>query len=133
MSNSPLTYIFFRATGVIGKDSGKRVNFIATKTNWNSETQFEILSRYGERILIQCHPITGKKHQIRVHLASLQLPILNDNLYGGESIETLPKHTHLLHCTSIQINEIKIESLLPNYFKELLPSNQGNNSDTLLS
>ena len=52
-------------------------------TDANAQTHIELLqhdplsglARYGLR------PITGKKHQLRVHMAALGIPILNDPLY----------------------------------------------------
>lgn len=40
------------------------------------------------------HPITGRTHQIRVHAAASELPLLGDNFYGGESAPYL----HLVSC-----------------------------------
>lgn len=47
----------------------------------NSETMISILERRGEHSLYRLQPSTGKKHQLRVHLASLGTPILNDQFY----------------------------------------------------
>ncbi len=34
--------------------------------------------------LVECHPKTGRTHQLRVHLAQLQHPIVSDQIYGGK-------------------------------------------------
>lgn len=47
----------------------------------NSETWITLLEKSGTRGLYQLQPVTGRKHQLRVHLASLGIPILNDPLY----------------------------------------------------
>lgn len=47
----------------------------------NSETWINILERRGEHNLYELKPTTGKKHQLRVHLASLGAPIVNDAFY----------------------------------------------------
>lgn len=47
----------------------------------NSETFIDILDRHGELWHYGLTPVTGKKHQLRVHMASLGAPILNDPFY----------------------------------------------------
>lgn len=46
-----------------------------------SETKIELLERKGENSLYKLTPKTGKKHQLRVHMASIGLPIRNDKFY----------------------------------------------------
>lgn len=47
----------------------------------NSETLIEIAERRGALDLYRLFPVTGRKHQLRVHLAALGAPILHDPLY----------------------------------------------------
>ena len=47
-----------------------------------AETHFKLLETRGKSSLIECKPITGRTHQIRVHLAECALPIIGDELYG---------------------------------------------------
>lgn len=47
----------------------------------NSHTRLEILETYGDFARYQLSPITGKQHQLRVHLAALGIPILFDPFY----------------------------------------------------
>jgi tRNA pseudouridine32 synthase/23S rRNA pseudouridine746 synthase len=47
----------------------------------NSETHIDILERKGDLTLYQLRPHTGRKHQLRVHLAALGIPIVNDAFY----------------------------------------------------
>ncbi len=47
----------------------------------NSQTYIERLACFGELSLYQLKPITGRKHQLRVHLAALGIPIVNDSFY----------------------------------------------------
>ena len=47
----------------------------------NTETRIEIARQLGEHWLYRLYPVTGKKHQLRVHLAALGAPILNDPFY----------------------------------------------------
>ena len=47
----------------------------------NSETQINVLATDGSLAKYALSPVTGKKHQLRVHMNALGLPILNDRMY----------------------------------------------------
>ncbi|HXG48253.1 MAG TPA: RluA family pseudouridine synthase [Methylomirabilota bacterium] len=47
-----------------------------------AETRFRLLQASGGRALIEARPVTGRTHQIRVHLARAGLPIAGDAVYG---------------------------------------------------
>jgi tRNA pseudouridine32 synthase/23S rRNA pseudouridine746 synthase len=47
----------------------------------NTSTRVELLDRAGSLGLFGLHPRTGRKHQLRLHMASLGFPIVNDQLY----------------------------------------------------
>ncbi len=47
----------------------------------NSETHISSLSNLGPITLYQLVPLTGRKHQLRLHLAALGIPVINDKLY----------------------------------------------------
>ncbi len=49
-----------------------------------AQTYFTSLKSYKHHTLIECRPITGRMHQIRVHLSVLEAPITGDELYGGK-------------------------------------------------
>lgn len=59
-----------------------------TKTNHpiagqKAITQLEVQERYGECFLGRAVPLSGRRHQIRIHLSQSGYPILGDSLYGG--------------------------------------------------
>ena len=47
----------------------------------NSETHISAIRNLGPNSLYQLVPVTGRKHQLRLHLAGLGIPIINDKLY----------------------------------------------------
>jgi tRNA pseudouridine32 synthase / 23S rRNA pseudouridine746 synthase len=47
----------------------------------NSETHISILNQLGRLTLYRLLPTTGRKHQLRLHLAALGIPIINDKIY----------------------------------------------------
>jgi len=47
----------------------------------NSETYIEVLKNCDSEALYQLTPVTGKKHQLRLHLSALGVAIINDTLY----------------------------------------------------
>jgi RluA family pseudouridine synthase len=49
-----------------------------------AQTYFTSLRSYRFHTLVECHPVTGRMHQIRVHLAFLKAPITGDEQYGGK-------------------------------------------------
>ena len=51
-----------------------------------AETIFNTLRAFRNTTLVECMPITGRMHQIRVHLMCLKAPIVNDATYGGKPI-----------------------------------------------
>src|SRR5205823_5907113 len=49
---------------------------------YSALTRFHRVSVHGGFSLVECHPKTGRQHQIRVHLAESGHPIVGDKLYG---------------------------------------------------
>lgn len=48
-----------------------------------AETRFRVLETRGDRALVEAVPVTGRTHQIRVHLAAAKTPVVGDPLYGS--------------------------------------------------
>jgi 23S rRNA pseudouridine1911/1915/1917 synthase len=105
-------------------------------SGYPSRTRFKVLnrfdSRHGKFALLQCEPLTGRTHQIRVHLAFYDHPIVGDKIYGPkencylEFIETgwtptlarqLLLDRHALHAKSLAFTlgseEFRFDSPIP--------------------
>ena len=67
------------------------------KSGKRSRTEFTVRERFKGYSILECRPLTGRTHQIRVHLQYLGLPILGDSTYGGPQLllSTLKKDYHL--------------------------------------
>lgn len=59
-----------------------------------ARTRFKVLRRLADMALVACRPLTGRTHQIRVHLEHLGFPILGDKLYGQPD-DLFLEHLHL--------------------------------------
>jgi 23S rRNA pseudouridine1911/1915/1917 synthase len=46
---------------------------------------YEVLERFSGFALVRARPMTGRTHQIRIHLAHVGFPVLCDRLYGGRA------------------------------------------------
>lgn len=67
----------------IGRDSKDRKKMCVTGDNSkNAITHFRVLKRYSNATLIECKLETGRTHQIRVHMAYIKHPVINDLVYG---------------------------------------------------
>jgi len=49
-------------------------------------TYFQSLTYYKHYTLVECKPVSGRMHQIRIHLASQRAAIAGDELYGGQPV-----------------------------------------------
>ncbi len=97
-------------------------------------TSFDTQKAYRQHSLVRCKPVTGRMHQIRVHLSHLGAPITGDSQYGGKLfyLSSLKKnyrlkkwtdeqplirrfalHAHALEFTLINGEKAKIEAPYP--------------------
>lgn len=84
----------------VGRHPKKRQQMAVDVPNGrNAVTDITTIRTEGQFSLVQASPTTGRTHQIRVHLKSLQAPILGDQVYGISSMnEKLGVQRQLLHA-----------------------------------
>jgi 23S rRNA pseudouridine1911/1915/1917 synthase len=66
-------------------------------------TEFNIINSFDKHALLEVRPITGRTHQIRVHLAFIGTPIVGDRVYGRKK-PSLRLGRQFLHASEIQIS-----------------------------
>lgn len=84
-----------------------------------SHTKFRVLQTTEDFSLVEAKPLTGRTHQIRVHLSYSGCPIIGDELYGGRRNSS---SRILLHASEIQINYLSKKKISPLTLKAPLPN-----------
>jgi RluA family pseudouridine synthase len=84
----------------IGKVASARYGIVAGGKP--ATTEFRTVAASGGLALVEARPLTGRTHQIRVHLASSGLPILGDVTHSGKECSRM-----MLHCSSMAFHNQK--------------------------
>lgn len=86
----------------VGRDENNRQKMAVTDHNGKDAiTHFKVLERFSNSTYIECKLDTGRTHQIRVHMAYIGYPVLNDPLYGRGKCSDFGQ---MLHSYSIRFN-----------------------------
>ena len=109
----------------IGRDINYREKMMVTDINSKDAiTHFKVIKRFKKHTLIECILDTGRTHQIRVHMAYIGYPIVNDPVYGKEIIDK--EFGQLLHSKKIEFDNprdkkhILLEVDAPKRFYEIM-------------
>lgn len=108
----------------LGRDLADRRRVVVTDAGAPSETRYETIDRLrGDASLVRCELVTGRTHQIRVHMASRGWPILGDALYG---VTTGAIARQALHAWRVRLphpltrQPIDLEAAVPHDMRSLL-------------
>ena len=81
-------------------------------------TEFKVLKRYKNATMIEINLITGRTHQIRVHMSHLGHPLIGDSLYGTDDTYLISRQAlHASYLSFLQPryrNIVQVEAPLPN-------------------
>ncbi|MGE0446414.1 MAG: RluA family pseudouridine synthase [Vicinamibacterales bacterium] len=66
----------------LARDTADRRRVVVAEGGAPSETRYEVIADDGARAIVRCELVTGRTHQIRVHLAARGWPIAGDPTYG---------------------------------------------------
>lgn len=69
-----------------------------------SITQFQVLERRNTNTLLEIKPLTGRRHQIRVHLYSIGHPVVGDKMYGDKTLQVSYPRL-MLHASELIIKQ----------------------------
>ncbi len=86
------------------RKNGER-HVVVSDAGKTAQTRVSLSRTYGQYSLLQCSPLTGRTHQIRVHLQHVGYPLLGDDRYGDEAENRRARQSGLsrlfLHAQSI--------------------------------
>ena len=106
-----------RIEAPVGRHPTKRQHMAVVRGGREATSHYQVEHYLSEFSLVRVRPVTGRTHQIRVHLAFTGHPVAGDQLYGHRHVPGLPRQ--FLHATRLGFVQptsgewIELESPLP--------------------
>ncbi len=93
-----------RVEAAIGRDEKirQRMAVVYGDKGKNAVTEYSTLEKFADHTLLEVHPLTGRTHQIRVHLAFLGCPVTGDQIYGRRK-KSVDVQRFFLHAYKLNI------------------------------
>ena len=91
-----------RIEAPIGRDPRQRKRMAVRREGREAITEFRVLEYYADHALLEVHPLTGRTHQIRVHLAFIGHPVVGDTTYGYRK-QRIRLKRHFLHAAELTV------------------------------
>ncbi len=110
----------------IGRNENDRLKMSINRKNGKEAiTHYKVLEQFDKYTYIECQLETGRTHQIRVHMASINHPLLGDKVYGPAkqpfNLEGQTLHAAVIGFIHPSTGEyVEFEAPMPPYFTELL-------------
>jgi 23S rRNA pseudouridine1911/1915/1917 synthase len=109
-----------RIEAPIGRDpkTRKKMAVVTPQKGRQAVSEYHTLETFPDHTLLEIHPITGRTHQIRLHLSFLGCPVAGDTVYGKRH-STIPLDRHFLHAYRLGVRLLGEEE--PHTFEAPLP------------
>ncbi len=107
----------------IGRSLENRKKMGVVESGRDATTRYKVREDLGKYALLEVEPVTGRTHQIRVHLAAIGLPIVGDSVYGRPSPLVKRQFLHawrLAFAMPLGGRQVEFESPLPTDLREAL-------------
>ena len=105
----------------IGRNPSAPSTFRIDPNGKPAQTTYHVLTENDTQSLVELKPTTGRTHQLRVHLAHLNTPILGDRVYGKSSDCRMMLHAQKLEITLPSGERKVFEAAIPDEFKKFFP------------
>ena len=105
----------------IGRNPSAPSTFRIDPNGKPAQTTYHVLAENDAQSLVELKPTTGRTHQLRVHLAHLNAPILGDRVYGKSSDCRMMLHAQKLEITLPSGERKVFEAAVPDEFKKFFP------------
>ena len=105
----------------IGRNPSAPSTFRIDPNGKPAQTVYCVLAENDAQSLVKLKPTTGRTHQLRVHLAHLNTPILGDRVYGKSSDCRMMLHAQKLEITLPSGERKVFEAVIPDEFKKFFP------------
>jgi 23S rRNA pseudouridine1911/1915/1917 synthase len=93
-----------RIEAPVGRDSVHRklMSVTGIKKGREAVSEYRTLETFREHALLEVHPLTGRTHQIRVHMKFIGCPVTGDTVYGHRNVN-IPLKRQFLHAARLTI------------------------------
>ena len=105
----------------IGRNPSAPSTFRIDPNGKPAQTTYHVLAENDAQSLVELKPTTGRTHQLRVHLAHLNAPILGDRVYGKSSDCRMMLHAQKLEITLPSGDRKVFEAAVPDEFNKFFP------------
>ena len=105
----------------IGRNPSAPSTFRIDPNGKPAQTTYHVLAENDAQSLVELKPTTGRTHQLRVHLAHLNAPILGDRVYGKSSDYRMMLHAQKLEITLPSGERKVFEAAVSDEFKKFFP------------